>query len=648
MFKAHKWTIIAGPLLGLSLIVFIIPLPSFLIDALVVFQWFISVTLLLFVLANKQLKIISKLPSWLISITLVRLGINIVTTRSILLQAKAGGIIEQAGETLMGDRWTVGLVFFFGLLCVQYLVIAKGLERIAQLTARFNLEALPGAQQAILTQQNQGQLHSEKARRLRLLIEERSLRSSAIEGVLKFIKGEQLASLCLILINLFGGAWAGHYHDQLDFHQALTLYGKLAIGDGLLAQLPALYCSLATTIYITRLLTPNSENSLNSKSADLSTIVLSSSLALLFIGLLPIWTLESRWVIFSELSSIGLFLLFAKYTQNRQIIFESQSHSIIVKSKNSELTLVLSTEHSSSITGGIPQIVSKLNKRRSDLGLPERIINIQVRPTHLEQHRITLHLDNELIAFELVPPYHKFSLYKENVLPSTYHPYKGVMGVWLPQKESPPLLNELDFETWLNEWLIYNWCNQRALTWSVEEAWLWLNQGSPTLLEEALVYDQSILQLTDLLRTLSADGCSLNDINLVLEGLIRARHIHQDMSHLWLKELRLSLGIKALLGGYLVQELSVLWIEIPFGLKTGSFEKKAVLSKTLEEIVDTSESWAYHDNLIVIMIAEELRLMCQELSRQYLPGIKVLTPEEVPTRMKLKVVKVYGLSVHNA
>ena len=643
MIKTHKWTIFGGPLLGLSLIVFIIPLPAFMIDALVVSQWLLSVTLLLFVINNNQLSMISHLPSWLITITLARLGVNIITTRSILLQAKAGGVIEQAGELMMGERWSVGLVFFFGLLCVQYLVIAKGLERIAQLTARFNLEALPGAQQAIVSQQAQGQLHSEKARRLRNLIEERSLRSSAMEGVLKFIKGEQLASLCLILINLFGGAWIGHYHEQLNIHQALTLYGKLAIGDGLLAQLPALYCSLATTLYITRLLNPHPNPTSNYKNSDLYRVLFSSGLALFLIGILPIWTSESRWVIFSELALIGLFLLYVKRYPNRtQRPLNSSFNSPVESPYQTQFQLILSDQHIKSVDGGIKKIEQTIEKKRSILGLPQRKLDIFVHSNSLDQYRIDLLIDGEIIAFEDVPPKHVLTLYTEELLPTTLHPLKGVLGIWRPTAEHPTLLSELDFEAWLSEWLIYHWCSQVSFSWSAEEAWLWLNQGSPTLLEEALIKDQSPLQLTDLLRALSAERCSLKKVDHVLEGLIRARSHQQADHNMYVQELRKALGIKSLLGGELNHEIAVLWIEPQLDFKVSSFEIEATLTRILEEVLDRSESWAYDDRLTVVMVPKQFRFICQRLCKQIMPGLRVLSPEEVPTRVNLKVLNVFN------
>lgn len=663
MFDHSKWIWIAGPLLGLSLIVFIIPMPTFLLDALVVLQWFISVSLLLLVWVNQSLSTIAKLPSWLISITLIRLGINIVTTRSILLQAKAGGVIEQAGEWLMGERWSVGLVFFFGLLSVQYLVVAKGLERIAQLTARFNLEALPGAQQAIVTQQAQGQIHPEKARRLRQVIEARSLRSSSIEGVLKFIKGEQLASLCLILINLFGGAWAGHYHEQLEFHYALSLYGKLAIGDGLLAQLPALYCSMAATLYITRLLNPNSdilEQPYDRCENDmkLSQVLLSSSLALLCIGLLPIWTTESRWVIFVELTIFGLGVVYLTYirplmrmkgtvgkssksSQASQSSQVSKSNHLISPQTNGRIVLSLSYQHLESIGGGLAQLKILIDQKRVLLGLPKRKIDFILRPNDPDPHRLELHLDQELIAVETVPAHSVLSLYQEQFLPTTLHPYKGVLGVWRPQDQHPLLLTELSFETWLSEWLIYHWCSFKSLTWSAEEAWIWLNQGTATLREEALTHDLSILKLTDLLRDLSAEACALKHADHVLEGLIRARQNIQNCKQEWQKELRSALGMKALLGGYSAKELSALWIEVKLNEHASRFEIQAVLNQTLEQIQKSSDAWKYEDSFTVLMIDEKYRSQCQALSRQILPGLRVLSPQEVPAHVKLKVLKVF-------
>ena len=647
-------SLVVGILLSSALILLVVPFPRFLLDALVVSQWLTGIVLLGFVWSMPHYIRLESLPKWLIGVTLARLCVNIATTRSILGYATGGGVVDRAGELMMGDRWIVGVVFFFGLLCVQYIVIARGLERIAQLTARFNLEAFPGAQQAISLEQDRGYLHPEKARRMRLDLEERSLRSSAVEGVLKFIKGEQVASLCLILINLVGGACIGYYHENLSVEKALSLYGQLAVGDGLLAQLPALYCSLATTIYVTRLLGKKSGQSLDILNDEIPFItfkraIFGAAVGLCIVALLPLWEQESQYVIFIEsllvivcvsLQDIWLNHKSVKVkTQDDQL---DQNHVLGIPSMSISLSPIYIEK-----IGGVDHFKAKIEEARCGYGLPQRECSVHYPRVDLAFDYIALHINGELVAKEQLMTDYVFTLYHGTLEHGPIHPKLGIRGVWREKSNYPEGLSELSQIDWLIGWIMYHWRSHESFSWTVDEVWNWLNTGSATLVAEALEHWSSPVEMTDIVRELSSEGCAFEHPNRFLEGLVRAPKNDIDLNgQRKTSTIRRSIGLRALLGGQSTNTLGVVWIDYPTHLYSDDLKNVEMteLSMIAAHIKACATEWIHYEGELVVMVDEKIRRPMQKSLSLTLPGLRVLSPLEVPNRVQIETLKVIKCS----
>ena len=230
----------------------ILPLPTWLVDALIGINMTISAILLMVAMYLPSPLAFSSFPSVLLVTTLFRLGISIATTRLILLQGDAGHIIFTFGNFVVGGNLVVGLVVFLILTIVQFVVITKGAERVAEVAARFSLDAMPGKQMSIDGDMRAGTIDMDEAKRRRGLVEKESQLYGAMDGAMKFVKGDAIAGLIIVAVNLLGGIVIGTMQRGMTAADAAKTYSVLTIGDGLIAQIPALFIAICAGMIVTR------------------------------------------------------------------------------------------------------------------------------------------------------------------------------------------------------------------------------------------------------------------------------------------------------------------------------------------------------------------------------------------------------------
>jgi len=247
------------PLLILSILAMIVlPLPPQLLDILFTFNIAMSVLVLLVSVSSRSPLDFSLFPTVILVTTLLRLCLNVASTRVVLLEGHtgtgaAGKVIEAFGEVVIGGNFIVGLVVFMILMIVNFIVITKGGERISEVTARFTLDAMPGKQMAIDADLNAGLISQDDAKARRQEVAKEADFYSAMDGASKFVRGDAVAGILILLINLFGGFAIGMFVYDLSAGQAFQQYALLAIGDGLVAQIPAILLSTAAAIIVTRI-----------------------------------------------------------------------------------------------------------------------------------------------------------------------------------------------------------------------------------------------------------------------------------------------------------------------------------------------------------------------------------------------------------
>jgi flagellar biosynthesis protein FlhA len=248
--KTKDLAILAG-IIGIVLMM-ILPIPIWLLDMLLVVNISIALMILLVAMNSKEALQFSIFPALLLITTLFRLALNISTTKLILGKGDAGAVVATFGSWIAGGQIAIGFIVFLILVVVQFIVITKGSERVAEVAARFTLDAMPGKQMSIDADLNAGLINEQQARERRSKIEREADFYGAMDGASKFVKGDAIASIIILLINLIGGFIIGMTVHGLDFATSLSTYSVLTIGDGLVSQIPALLISTAAGLIVTR------------------------------------------------------------------------------------------------------------------------------------------------------------------------------------------------------------------------------------------------------------------------------------------------------------------------------------------------------------------------------------------------------------
>ncbi|MCR4955990.1 MAG: flagellar biosynthesis protein FlhA [Lachnospiraceae bacterium] len=247
-----------------AILFFIIPIPNFLLDAMLAFNIGMALMILFTSLFVKEVLDMSYFPTLLLFTTIFRISLNVSSTRLILSTGNPGNVVETFGKFVGGNNLIIGAIVFIVLVIVQFVVINKGSERVAEVTARFTLDAMPGKQMAIDADLNTGAITDQQAKERREKIQQESSFFGAMDGATKYVKGDATAGIIITMINLVGGTVLGILEQGLDVMSALQRYGLLTIGDGLVSQIPSMLISLATGILVTKA----------SKEADFSSVLI--------------------------------------------------------------------------------------------------------------------------------------------------------------------------------------------------------------------------------------------------------------------------------------------------------------------------------------------------------------------------------------
>ncbi len=260
LLKGQNDLLLAGFLIAVVTL-FTLPLPAAVIDFLIASNLCVSLVLLMVAMYVPSALSLSTFPSLLLFTTLFRLSLNIASAKLILLHAHAGHIVDTFGKLIVGNNLVVGCVVFLIIAIVQFIVIAKGSERVAEVAARFALDAMPGKQMSIDAEVRAGTMTSVQAQKLRRELEQECQLQGAMDGAMKFVKGDAIASMVIALVNILAGVAIGTLMKDMSIGAALQRYAILTIGEGMVSQIPSLLVSVAAGVVITRVASVNSESS---------------------------------------------------------------------------------------------------------------------------------------------------------------------------------------------------------------------------------------------------------------------------------------------------------------------------------------------------------------------------------------------------
>ena len=289
--RRHKFATPAFVVAILAMI--ILPLPPMLLDVLFTFNIVLSLIVILVSVSAKRPLDFSVFPTVILATTLARLTLNVASTRVVLLHGHngthaAGSVIEAFGNVVIGGNFVVGMVVFVILMIINFAVVTKGAERISEVSARFTLDALPGKQMAIDADLNAGLINQEKAQLRRREVATEADFYGAMDGASKFVRGDAIASILILIINLVGGVAIGSLMHDLSFGDAFRTYALLTIGDGLVAQIPALLLSAAAAIIVTRVSDSGDfEQQVGSQLLASPNVLFSAAAVMVILGLVP-------------------------------------------------------------------------------------------------------------------------------------------------------------------------------------------------------------------------------------------------------------------------------------------------------------------------------------------------------------------------
>ncbi|EHM43458.1 MULTISPECIES: flagellar biosynthesis protein FlhA [Hafnia] len=289
-----QWKILAGPILILMILsMMVLPLPPFILDLLFTFNIALSIMVLLVAMFTQRTLEFAAFPTILLFSTLLRLSLNVASTRVILLDGHTGGaaagrVIEAFGHFLVGGNFAIGIVVFIILVLINFMVITKGAGRIAEVGARFVLDGMPGKQMAIDADLNAGLIGEDEAKKRRSEVTQEADFYGSMDGASKFVRGDAVAGLMIMALNVIGGLLVGVIQHGMPVGQAAETYTLLTIGDGLVAQIPALVISTAAGVIVTRVSTDQDvgEQMVNQLFSNPRVMILSASV-LGLLGLVP-------------------------------------------------------------------------------------------------------------------------------------------------------------------------------------------------------------------------------------------------------------------------------------------------------------------------------------------------------------------------
>lgn len=548
----------------------IIPLPLALLDMLIAMNMTVSVALLMVALYIQSAVQLSIFPSLLLITTLFRLGLNISTTRMILLKADAGEIIFTFGNFVVQGNFVVGAVIFLIITLVQFLVITKGAERVAEVAARFTLDAMPGKQMSIDADLRAGMLDQQAARQKRLDIQKESQLYGAMDGAMKFVKGDAIAGIVITIINIIAGIIIGIMMKDMTAGQAVQKYSLLSIGDGLVSQIPALLISISAGIVTTRV---SSDKKAAGLGQDISSQMLGhpkalmlSSAVLILISLIPGMPKPQFFTLAFCLLVVGYML----HTTRKK----KKAEAAAAAGLGEEAGIATEVEGQTAITGGgvdsysltLPVILEvgknlseaiKLTKKKGpgfiehmipkmrqalyhDLGVRFPGVHVRVDSPALETDEYSIHLNEVPIIRGKILDSHYLTNETEESLQHynlAYKNYKNALGMpslWVDD-QNEEIMRKAGIKYWKPmeviilhlSYFFRHYANEFLGIQEVKSMLEFMEKSFPDLIKEVTRLIP-LQKMTDIFKRMIQEQISVKDLRTIMESLSEWAQTEKD------------------------------------------------------------------------------------------------------------------------
>lgn len=672
--KTRDYIVMVGVVLIVMML--IIPLPAALLSFLIVMNISLALVILLVTLNVTESLEFSVFPSLLLIMTLFRIALNVSTTRLILSEGDAGRVIEAFGQFVVGGNIIVGLVVFLILIIVQFLVITKGAERVAEVAARFTLDAMPGKQMSIDADMNAGLINDQEAKNRREKITREADFYGAMDGASKFVKGDAIASMIIVAINLIVGMIIGVAQQGMDLADAAQNFSLLSVGDGIVSQVPALLISTATGIIVTR---SSSENNMGKDVSDqllsYPIMLIIAGCVIFILGLTPIGLMATLPI--ALILVIAGFMIRRRRGTKQKDVAEEEDKKAEESFKSQENVMNLLhmdpiefefgyalVPLADSSQGGdlLDRIVMIRRQLALELGFVLPVVrirdNIQLEPS---SYRIKIN-GSEVAKGELLPD-HYLAMSPGIEDPSikgieTVEPAFGLKALWIDEqtKEQAELSSYTVVDppsvvsTHLTEVMrrhAYELVGRQETQQLVDH----LKEQYPALVDAVIPDPLTVGDVQKVLVNLLKENLSIRNLPIIFETLADYGQMTKETS-------LLTEYVRQALSRQITEQfttpgetLKVLTLSPDLERKISDSVQKTehgnflaldgtTTSQVLKNLSSSIEKWADLESDPVILCSPAVRMYTRQLTERYFPNIRILSYNELETNVEVQSIGV--------
>ena len=671
------------------MVMMVIPLPSFLLDIFFTTNILLSLLILMVSIHTFRPLDFSSFPTVLLFATILRLGLNVASTRIVLSAGHtgpdaAGKVIEAFGEFVIAGNYVVGIFVFAILIIINLVVITKGAGRVSEVSARFTLDAMPGKQMAIDADLNAGLLTSEEAKQRREDIAKEADFYGSMDGASKFVKGDAIAGILILLINIIGGLIIGIAQHNLPVSTAAENYIILSVGDGLVAQIPSLLLAIATAIIVTRVSTSQDLSKQIGSQIGVKQAWLPSACVLFLLGLIPGMP-NTLFLLGSGLTFFVWWMLRKKSEELEEDIRVSDENNDIedVKDENSiSLSEIADNSAISMQLGyGLIQLVDDENEGpliaritgvRKQISKELGFVIPQVRirdDLTLEANHYRIRIGQEIVAEDKIFPQLLLAIPGDSAQTKiegtdVKDPSFNMDATWIEPHQQARAENlgymvvepEAVIATHLNQ-ILSKQASELLGQDDVQALLDNLSKTSPQLVSSAVPKLIPLNILTSILKSLLAEKMPISDLKRILEVL--ASQNIKNMSPIELAE-----AVRPTISGLLIQQIAPLNSPLPIITFSAELEQMIVniakqtganglileanlIQKIVTAINNVIEKLQSENRKAVMITAPVIRRDLSHMLRQHIPTLDVLSFTELPDNKKIEVVANIGSEEQN-
>ncbi|MEY3201135.1 MAG: hypothetical protein RIR70_685 [Pseudomonadota bacterium] len=660
IFGKHGDVALVALVLGVLVVLFV-PIPSWLLDFLLLANFSLAFLLLLLTFYMARPVEFSTFPSMLLIATLLRLALNVAATRLILSHGEAGRVINAVGTYVVGGNYVIGLIVFVILIVVQYVVITNGAQRVSEVAARFTLDSMPGQQMSIDADLNMGLIDQAEAQARRKKVEQEANFYGAMDGASKFVKGDAIAGILILLTNIIGGLVIGVMQAGMPWREALQTYTLLTVGDGIVTQVPALVIALGTGIIVTR---SASDGMLGAEA--LKQITSFPKIMLVVAGALGLLLLLPGIPAWPALALIVLLLVGAKlaHTLRPSQAEEADKKEIDdpYKALEVEPIEVFIGQGWTTLLGGesspfMERVAHFRSNHAAETGLVLPAVKFK-EASRLSRDAYEIYIDGVLAArgegrADRLLAIHPTGDVKAVPGELTKDPTYGLPALWIETEQRAAALEarytvvdaETLFMTHLTEVLRREAANLLTRM-EVERLLTRVRTRQPTLIEELIPTVLSVSDVQRILQNLLREKVSIRHIDAILETLADAARQVKDVDQLT-ETVRGRLGpaiCRSLVGeGSALQVITLdpaIEAELMHSIRSSDGASLVIApdlaDRVIRKLLANSERMMRAELLPVLLCAPQLRRHVRSLTERVVPHLRVLAMTEVPPAIELK------------